>query len=273
MQAVLTQINSVPGIVGSMLCDEDGKLAAHVFPPLFDTSMMSEAAVALSDSALGLQGATGAVELIDLRYNDARIVVKTMPQSFLILLCTKAVNMQLLTISLNVAIKKLEKLFTAYKVQAQAAPVAAPIPVSSPVPEVVVPPFAAPSTALQAGPVAVAGSRELINGVTLTVQAMKNTANTYWDNMVEMVSINKGTAVAISDYFKTGSFRKVKLINPANGRSKKFPVHIIKDDAERLFEGKAVVSLACMEMIGAGPGDPVVVQVEVGGGIFGWEGI
>ena len=277
MQAVLTQINSVPGIVGSMLCDEDGKLAAHIFPPLFDSSLMSEAAAALADSALGLQSATGTVELIDLRYNDARIVVKTMPQSFLILLCTKAVNMQLLTISLNVAIKKLEKLFTAYMVQVQAAPVAAPIPpisvpVSAPVPDVV-PSSAAPSTVFQAGPVAVAGSRELINGVTLTVQAMKNTANTYWDNMVEMVSINKGTAVAVSDYFKTGSFRKVKLTNPANGRSKKFPVHIIKDDAERLFEGKAVVSLASMEMIGVGPGDPVVVQVEVGGGMFGWEGI
>jgi predicted regulator of Ras-like GTPase activity (Roadblock/LC7/MglB family) len=272
MQAVLTQINSVPGIVGSMLCDEDGKLAAHIFPPLFDSSLMSEAAAALADSALGLQSATGTVELIDLRYNDARIVVKTMPQSFLILLCTKAVNMQLLTISLNVAIKKLEKLFAAYKVQEQAVPVAAPVPVV-PVPEVAAPRIAAPPPALQPGPVAIAGSREMINGVTLTVQAMKNTANTYWDNMVEMVSINKGTSVVISDHFKTGGFRKVKLTNPANGKSKKFPVHIIKDDAERLFEGKAVVSLASMEILGVNSGDPVVAQVEVGGGMFGWEGI
>jgi predicted regulator of Ras-like GTPase activity (Roadblock/LC7/MglB family) len=271
MEAVLTQINSVPGIVGSMLCDEDGRLAAQVFPPLFDASMMSEAAAALADSALGLQSATGAVDLIDLRYNDARIVVKTMPQSFLILLCTKAVNMQLLTISLNVAIKKLEKLFAAYKLQAQAPPVPGPSPTLSP--ERLPPSVTAPAAAVPTGAVTVAGSRGKLSGVTLTVQAMKNTASTYWDNMLEMVSLNRGTSVLISDYFKTGSFKKIKLTNPANGRSKKFPVHIIKDDAERLFEGKAVVSLASMEILGVTPGDPVLAQVEIGGGVFGWEGI
>ena len=104
-------------------------------------------------------------------------------------------------------------------------------------------------------------------------QVMKNTASTYWDNMVEMVSINRGTSITISDYFKTGTFKKLKLTNPANGQSKKFPVHIIKDDVERLFEGKAVVSLASMECLGIKAGDPVLAQVEVGGGVFGWEGI
>jgi predicted regulator of Ras-like GTPase activity (Roadblock/LC7/MglB family) len=271
MQAVLTQINSVPGIVGSMLCDEDGQLAAQVFPPLFDSSLMSEAATVLADSALGLHNATGAVELIDLRYNDARIVVKTMQQSYLILLCTKAVNMQLLTISLNVAIKKLERLFAAHKVQAESPPVPGPAP--SAVPGISPHPAAAPAPVVQTGAVAIAGGKAKIDGVTLTVQVMKNTASSYWDNMLEMVSLNRGTSVLISDYFKTGSFRKVKLTNPANGQSKKFPVYIIKDDVERLFEGKVVVSLASMEILGVKPGDSLVAQVEVGGGVFGWEGI
>jgi len=129
MQAVLAQINAVPGIIGSMLCEEDGRLAAQLFPPLFDASMMTEAGLALADSALGLQSATGALEMIDMRYNDARIVVRTMPQSFLVLLCTKAVNMQLLSISLNVAVKKLEKQFSAYKMSAEAPAVTEPEPV------------------------------------------------------------------------------------------------------------------------------------------------
>jgi len=102
---------------------------------------------------------------------------------------------------------------------------------------------------------------------------MKNTASTYWDNMIEMVSLNRGTSIAVSDFFKTGSFKKLKLTNPANGKSKKLPVHIIRDDVERLFDGKAVVSLASMESLGVKPGDPVVAQVEIGGGMFGWEGI
>ena len=271
MQAVLTQINTVPGIVGSMLCDEDGRLAAQLFPPLFDSSMMSEAAAALADSALGLQSATGSVEMIDFRYNEARIVVKAMPQSFLVLLCTKAVNMQLLSISLNVAIKKLEKLYAAAKVQLQAPP--APVPLNPVRPDTLSIPPGVAGFVPQTGPVAVAGQKEMINGVTLSVHLLKNTANSYWDNMLEMVSLNRATSILVSDHFKTGTFKKLKLTNPANGKSKKLPVHIIKDDIDRHFEGKAVISLAALESLNIKVGDPVVVQVEVGGGMFGWEGI
>ena len=88
-----------------------------------------------------------------------------------------------------------------------------------------------------------------------------------------MVSLNRGTSIQISDHFNTGSFKKLKLTNPVNGRSRKYPVNIIKDDGEHLFDGKVVVSLASMETLGVNPGDPIVAQVEVGGGIFGWEGI
>ena len=268
MQAVLNQINSVPGIIGSMVCDEDGRLSAQVFPPLFDTNMLEEAAVVLADSTFGLQGSTGAVDLLDLRYGDARIVVKPMPESFLLLLCTKAVNMQLLAISLNIAIKKLEKLIAAHKAQQQAAVVVAPVQIPAPV----VSPAATRQGATPAGTVIV-DSHGVVSGVTLTVQAMKNTANTYWDNMVEMVTLNRGTSVLISDAFKSGPFKKLKLTNPVNGLNKKFPIYIIKDDAEHLFDGKAVVSLASMESIGVEPGDAVIAEIVIGGGLFGWEGI
>lgn len=97
--------------------------------------------------------------------------------------------------------------------------------------------------------------------------------NSYWDNMLEMVSLNRATSILISDHFKTGTFKKLRLINPANGKSKKLPVHIIKDDIDRHFEGKAVVSLTALESLDIKVGDPVVVRVDVGGGMFGWEGI
>jgi predicted regulator of Ras-like GTPase activity (Roadblock/LC7/MglB family) len=260
MQAVLTQINSVPGVIGSMICDEDGQLAAQVFPQLFDASMMEDAAETLAECLGALQNATGAVDLLDLRYNEARLVVKSMAQAHLLLLCTKAVNMQLLAISLNVATKKLEKLHAAAKAQAAAAP---PQPATAAV---------APVAAPLAAATTVADGKALA-GVPLVVQATKSTANTYWDNMVETVSLNRGTSIRISDHFKTGSFKKLKLTNPLTGSSRKFPVYIIKDDAERLFEGKAVVSLASMERLGLKEGDTVVAEVTIGGGYLGWEGI
>ena len=74
-------------------------------------------------------------------------------------------------------------------------------------------------------------------------------------------------------FFKTGSFKKLKLTNPLTGNNKKFPVYTIKDDAEHLFDGLAVVSLASMERLGVKDGDSVVAEVTIGGGFLGWEGI
>jgi predicted regulator of Ras-like GTPase activity (Roadblock/LC7/MglB family) len=271
MVAVLSQINSVPGIVGCMLCDEEGRPAAQLFPSLFDASLISEAAAALSESAPGLQGSAGAAELIELRYNDARIVIRKMTQSFLVILCTKTVNMQLLSISLNVAIKKLEKLFAASRVQLQESASTTPIPV--PRPET--PPSAAglESTSLPCGTITIAGSKQKVRGVTVTVQVMKKSAGTYWDHMLDTVSFNRWTAVQISDFFNTGNFKKIKLTNPENGSSCKFPVHIIKDDVDHLFDGKAIVSLSSLERLGIKQGSPVIASIDIGGGIFGWEGI
>jgi predicted regulator of Ras-like GTPase activity (Roadblock/LC7/MglB family) len=255
MQAVLNQINSVPGIVGSLVCDDDGRPVAQLFPPLFDAAMIEEAAAVLSESTFGFQNATGAVDLLDFRYQDARIVVRPMPQSFLLLLCTRAVNMQLLAISLNVAIKKLEKLLVARTMAAPAVPLS--------------PPTASPVTTAASGSLPLDRSK----GVSLAVQPMKNNASTYWDNMLESISLNRMTSVMISDHYRTGSFKKLKLTNPVNGKSRKFPVYIIKDDAEHLFDGKVVVSLASMENLGVRPGDMVKAEIEIGGGLFGWEGI
>jgi len=177
MQAVLTQINALPGVVGSMMCDEDGRLAAQVFPELFDVSMIEEAATFLAESALGFQSATGAVDLLDLRYSDARIVVRPMPQSFLLLFCTKAVNMQLLAISLNVATKKLERLFAASQAQPD---LPAPEPVTAAIPSA-----------------AAAKPREKAIVMPLK-QAPEKAATTYWGRMVEKIALSHAKAQAES---------------------------------------------------------------------------
>ena len=110
MEEVLKQINTVSGTIGSMVCDDQGQLLAHVFPPLFDKSMLSSAVAALSENLSGLDDMTGGVKLTDFRYQNGRIIVKPIDGGCLVLLCETTINLQLLTISLNVAIKKLEKL-------------------------------------------------------------------------------------------------------------------------------------------------------------------
>ncbi len=130
MQSLLSQLNSVPGVVGSMVCDTNGRLLAQAFPPVFDPSMLRGAAAVLADSTVGLETVTGKVGMVDLRYGDARIVVKPMTGAHLLLLCTLRMNLQVLNISTSVAVPKLEQLVAARPAQrpATAAALAKPAP-------------------------------------------------------------------------------------------------------------------------------------------------
>lgn len=122
MQALLANLNSVPGVVGSMVCSAEGRVLAQVFPAPFQAETLHQAAAALSDSYVGLETVTGPVSLLDLRYGDARIVVKPTGGGLLVLLCAKSVNLQLLVISASVAGKRLEKVAAAPEVRAEAVP-------------------------------------------------------------------------------------------------------------------------------------------------------
>ena len=96
--------------MGGMLSDDRGDVLTHSFPSFFDQSTLSGAAELIADNAIGLQEATGDVRLFDIRTELGRIIVKALPRMYVSVLCEPAVNIQLLFISLNVAIKKIEKL-------------------------------------------------------------------------------------------------------------------------------------------------------------------
>ncbi len=113
MQPLLEGLNQVPGVVGSLVCAQDGRVLAHAFPPVFDASSLQDAATVLADGAAGLETVTGPIDVVDLRYPQARVIVKPMTSGHVLLLCSSAVNVQTLLITLSVAVKKLEKLAVA----------------------------------------------------------------------------------------------------------------------------------------------------------------
>ncbi len=125
MESVLGQLVTVPGVVGGMIYDGDGTVLCKTFPPIFDETILVGAARALADGAAGLELATGKVGLLDLRFADARIVVRPMAGASLVLLCAAQTNLQLLNISTSVAIPKLERLVAALPPAAGRAPGAA----------------------------------------------------------------------------------------------------------------------------------------------------
>jgi predicted regulator of Ras-like GTPase activity (Roadblock/LC7/MglB family) len=113
MQSVLAQLITVPGVVGGMIYDTEGTLLSKTFPPLFDDALLADAARVLVDGATGLETVTGKVGMLDMRFADARIVVRPMAGAHLVLLCAAQTNLQLLNISTSVAVPKLEKLVAA----------------------------------------------------------------------------------------------------------------------------------------------------------------
>jgi len=127
MQSVLNQLNLVPGVVGSMVCDPEGRMLAQAFPPLFEAPMLHEAAKALADATAGLKTAAGAVGMVDLRYRDARVVLKPLAGANMLFLCNASLNLQSLVISSSVAMPKLERLLAARGAppQTAGAPIAA----------------------------------------------------------------------------------------------------------------------------------------------------
>ncbi|HET7824839.1 MAG TPA: roadblock/LC7 domain-containing protein [Anaeromyxobacter sp.] len=142
MQSVLNQLVTVPGVVGGMVYDADGGLLSKTFPPLFDDTLLANAARVLVDGAAGLETVTGKVGMLDMRFADARIVVRPMAGAHLVLVCAAQTNLQLLNISTSVAVPKLERLVAAM------GPLAEPEPtLEDPEPEEPEPPpvLAAPS--------------------------------------------------------------------------------------------------------------------------------
>jgi len=266
MQAIMLGLTTVPGVMGGMLSDERGNVLAHSFPSYFDMATLKGAAELLQDNTAGLLDVTGGVKLFDIRSELGRLIIKPLPHMFVVVLCQPSVNIQLLYISLNVAIKKLEKLSVASPPaqpaqqaapQVQATPTAVGVPRSD---------SAAPSSSDYR---AVTDAK----GVLLTCETMKKTAGTFWDSMADNASVNRNTALEISHFFKTGPFKKLTITNPSTGVSKHVPISVIQHDRDHVYDGKIILTQALTELLHAKEGDQVRVEVVHGGGFLGWEGI
>lgn len=266
MQSVMLGLTTVPGVMGGMLSDERGSILAHSFPPFFDHGILKGAADLLLDNTVGLQEATGGVKLFDMRFELGRVIIKTLPRMFLVILCQPSVNVQLLLISINVAIKKLEKL-SADSQLVQAAPQAMPL--------VHMPQQFAASSRQTAATHTYSDYRAVTDakGVLLTCEIIRKTAGTFWESMTDQASINRNTAIEVSNFFSAGPFKKLTITNRASGISKHVPVTVIQHDRDHVYDGKVLLTLALAELLNVKEGDQIRAGLQIGGGFLGWEGI
>jgi predicted regulator of Ras-like GTPase activity (Roadblock/LC7/MglB family) len=125
----LARVNAVPGVIGSMACDERGRVLAQAFPPAFDPARLQSAATALAERRAGLEAVVGPVGDIDMRFAGARLVVRTVDGIQLLFLCEPTVNLQTLVMSASGAARFLTTLAAAADGgDAAAAPAEVPPP-------------------------------------------------------------------------------------------------------------------------------------------------
>lgn len=110
METLLRQLNSVPGVVGSMVCSPEGRLLAHAFPTSVDPGTLERAAAAVTERTAALQTALGPIETLDLRYTSSRIVVKVMDGARVLFLCAPTINLQLLAMSAAGVLRQMDRL-------------------------------------------------------------------------------------------------------------------------------------------------------------------
>ena len=107
MESVLQEVNAVLGVIGSFVCLPDGKIAAQVVPEKYAVENLNLAARVTSQTfqALDLSGQRVAEAV--LLFSEGRLVLKNFRGGTLVILCTRSINIPLLNLTANVAVKKL----------------------------------------------------------------------------------------------------------------------------------------------------------------------
>ena len=227
MKDILQRINSVDGVIGSALFSHKGAVLAHIFPALIDEESLQKAASLTLECSHGLQ-MSQTLDLLDLRYSDGRILIKSFPGAILFLLCANSINLQILPITLNLAVKKLEaKLLSD-----------------------------APAESLIS---AVEESRPGEGLLRMNISRLADKQASASFDSLGMVALSLPTSQWISNYYKT-PFKKLTLSNTAAGTSGTFPVMIMKE-MDRQYDGSVVVGPGIEKRLKVSEGDKVEIKI------------
>lgn len=108
MRQVLQQLSEIPGVVGALACGPKGDLLASAFPPLFDELTLHRVGGLLAEDTAGIARLAGTGGSFDLRFTRGRALVRPFRAGTLLVLGTATADAQLLGISVEQALRRLE---------------------------------------------------------------------------------------------------------------------------------------------------------------------
>jgi len=111
METILQDINAVIGVIGSFVCDAEGQVLARLMPDTFDRKLLAPPARTIAQTIAGLKLAQRRkVGDMDLLYDQGRLIIKSLDENYLCILCVQRINVPLLNLTADVAAKKLDKM-------------------------------------------------------------------------------------------------------------------------------------------------------------------
>ena len=227
MKDILKHISSVDGVIGSSVFNHKGDVLAHAFPAIIDAASLKSAASLILECSHGLQ-MSQTLDLLDLRYSEGRILAKAFPGAILFLLCANSINLQVLSITLNLAVKKLE------------AKLSIEVPAETPKSD--------------------AGNPLSDEGVLrMAISHLANKQASASFDSLGMVALSQPTSQYISDFYKT-PFKKLTLTNTSAGTSGTFPVMVMKD-MDLQYDGSVVLGPGIEKKLQVSEGDKVEVKI------------
>lgn len=225
MQTILQQITAIDGVIGCSLYNEQGKILAAVCPLILDEKQLAVAAGMVLDSLHALQ-VPQTLAGMDLRFAEGRLLVRPLNRAFISVLCAKNVNMSMVHITLNLAMRKLEQL----------------IPKEGEAPAVAV----------------TASTADGSDGMVLRIAHLKKGDVSSSFDQLGMVAVSQVTAKHMSDFFGKTS-KKIKIATESGGGGV-FPVMII-NDVEMLYDGALVVGPGIERKLNAAEGDKITITL------------
>jgi predicted regulator of Ras-like GTPase activity (Roadblock/LC7/MglB family) len=110
VENILADIDGVIGVRGSFVVNADGKVISTTLPSSYDDSELSAAGGILQKTIEGLQIASGRESIeMNLLFSDGRLVVKSADKGCLVMLCVPEINVALLNLTANIAVRKISE--------------------------------------------------------------------------------------------------------------------------------------------------------------------
>ena len=134
MEAVLQEVNAAVGVTGSFIVGSSGKLEARALPETYASQTLETVGRTLIQTLAGIELARKRkAGDLDLGFREGRLLVKSLSPGCLCILTARRVNVPLVNLTANVAVRKLKELRTEAPAGAvppaiQAAAPATPVP-------------------------------------------------------------------------------------------------------------------------------------------------